>query len=294
MSKWTKPEHPIPNRTDPLWNQCLFAFAVGSNPGARSTLLFSAIDDQRQSRGSFSSSIPGHFVVSDAGKSIDTLGGSVEIFDWADIGGRYAISRGFTAAVVVKPLTTPTLAGLLYVNVWGKLTDFLTKSWSIDYQGNTGDLPAPGWRFTVNSTAAVEVTIPATTAPSIARTDLIVGVYDRVNQDIWLNGKREGRIANALAVFNDSTYTLNIRRAVLGATAPNFRVSMIALWNRPLVASEIARLSSDPYVLWKSNDDIEALGFVIPPPPIVPSADNDCCRCPSFFNGPLAPVDSFI
>jgi len=291
MSKWTKPEHPVPNRTDPLWDQCLFAFAVGGNPGARVSTpnLFVAKDDQRESRGSFSSSVQGHFVISDPGRSLDTLGAGADIFDWADVGGRYAISRGFTAAVVVKPLTTPTLAGLLYVNVWAKLgADFLNKSWSIDYQGNTGDLPAPGWRFTVNSTAAVEVTIPATTAPSIARTDLIIGVYDRVNQDIWINGRREGRIANTLAVFNNSTYTLNIRRAVLGATAPNFRISMIALWNRPLVASEIARLSSDPYMMWKSNEDIEALGFVAPAP--AGQAFGDCCTCPSFFNGPLAPI----
>lgn len=253
-----KQPRPYAQRGKSLWGGCLFALAPGWPHAARADLNFSDVDDQRQSRGVFSSSLEStHFAVTDAGRMLDSNGASPDSFAWSDIGGRYAIADSFTAAVLVRPSVVDVTPITLQA-IWAKAaagawiaTNFC---WSIGQNSNAGNVYV-GEFF---DAAFAFYSVAATSIPSINRTDMIVLRYDRRAGilDIWVNGIKQGSAAHGAAVRNDSTFPLRVQEPSQTSDSEN-KVGMLAMWNRAIATSEICALASDPFTMWRRKPPCE-------------------------------------
>lgn len=261
MAKWIKPVRPTPNRADSLWRGCLFALAVGWPRGARGPIpgTLAETDDQNRSRGNFLSSIESsHWDITDAGWMLDSDGASDERFTWTDIGGRLAITHSFTAAVLTRP-SAVDLGGSAFSGVFAKVlgnTISTDRSWIIN-QDSTGAV-ANNWRGQFRDVGLVDHVVDSGVVPSTTRTDMIILRYDRTagSLQIWINGILRGSLAVSAAVQNNSAFLLSVARPQVSES--EWKVGMLGLWERAITNSEIMRLMSDPFRMWKRSAQLLA------------------------------------
>jgi hypothetical protein len=267
-----KPVRPVPYRSNSLWRGCKFALATGWPKGARSGTTFAETDDQSGSRGGWTGALGSeNFVITDAGRMLNSDGTSDDDhFDWTDVGGRYAITQSFTAAVLVRPSIIDTAANATKA-VFAKATtvwSVTTISWNISINKDAGSVWIGEFFDASNNFYGVGSNV----IPSIGRTDFIVVRYDRPNNSlkIWVNGELRGTLAPGIpsvAVRNNSAWPLRVASPEI--TGNNeFKVGMQAFWDRAITDQEIARLSADPFTMWKTvhREFFISMGAGILPP----------------------------
>lgn len=103
------------------------------------------------------------------------------------------------------------------------------------------------------SDGAVQAAATSTSTQNTSRVDLIVATYDRVNLRLFVNGVLEATTATTLTVGN-----VNRSIRIGGTAGADGTFGMMAMWNRALVASERNQLYSDPFTLWRLEDDVDA------------------------------------
>jgi hypothetical protein len=112
----------------------------------------------------------------------------------------------------------------------------------------------------------IEELITSTTVPNTNTTYLLVGTISSSptrRAELWVNGSMENSMvptidaANSAApieLFYDPTVPVLV--PILAA-----KVAMAGLWGRPLTHSEIARLNTNPYVMWLGRDEPKSNAF---------------------------------
>lgn len=248
MSRFRKPLRPMPNRSMSLWRGCLFAFCAGWEKGfwADGSQSDAAIEDQRRGRGIWVGSLDdSNYASLDMGRVLDE-GLSDDRIGWADTLNRYDNPNGFmSAAVLTRPDTIQNSEQAVFSKQDGPVPN---SGWGITV--SFGADPNPnGWHFQINDGAVREFSVANT--QSASRSDILVMTYDRSNLIGFQNGARIGSVAASGLITQNN----NDLRLFGDAVQPNYqgRVGMAALWNRPLTASEVARLQTDPYVMWRTD-----------------------------------------
>jgi hypothetical protein len=195
------------------------------------------------------------YVVQDAGQGAtveDLSAGGAKRVSYAAIANRYDITRGVSAAVLMRPRATYS-AGQPFLS---KATAFGagTEDWIIGAEA--GAL----YYWQIADSGGAETFVDSTTAQSTGRTDLVVGTYDGANIRIYVNGKLEGTAATTLTVANNAAIPIAFGPFTTGSEIL-IDFFMGAVWRRPLSAQEIGRLYADPYALWRPTARAGSIGF---------------------------------
>lgn len=240
-----KPVRPTPNRAHPLWRGCLFAVASGWNKGWRENDGATTFEDQTRQRGILQGSRPGTHKVIDAGRALAD-GVSGDTINWAAPLGRYdtLTNRGFTIAMLTRPDNADPGSDAIFFAKRAN-TSGGTSGWHLGIQSGSNV-----WECEYSD--GFEVSLQGTTAASNSRTDLVACTFDRAAlgglMKIYINGILENTRNTTTAVGN----TTQPIRLFGGSTASGEGSNtMAAFWDRPQPATAIARLHTDPYIMWK-------------------------------------------
>ena len=82
----------------------------------------------------------------------------------------------------------------------------------------------------------------------------MIGTYDRANMRIFVNGILEGTLATTDAIVNVAKpIGIGDIEFSPGSNRQTYKVFALAMWDRVLTRSEVAELSADPFVMWRTG-----------------------------------------
>jgi hypothetical protein len=157
----------------------------------------------------------------------------------------YETVFGFTVAILWRPRAVTAADDPIVVR---RVSPFgvANAGWSLHtIAGNV-------YQFRI-SDGAVQASVASTTTQNTERVDLLVATYDRSNLRFFVNGVLEATTAATLTVGN-----VNRSIRIYGASSADGTAGMMAMWNRALARSEVSQLYSDPFFIWRPNEDDEA------------------------------------
>ena len=255
-----KPQRPVLNRAHGLCRGMVFASCPGWTYGFTSTALQTDSDDFTLVRGTWTGAInasPWSTAQEAGGRGIDNGDGSFnQAPEWIPPASdtRYDVTRGWSAAVLVRPDVLITDATIPLFKRRDQPYGATEEGWH--FSGAASNF----WRVAICDGAS-EASATGTTAMALTRADLLVATYDRANLRLYVNGTLEKTTATTIAVA--ATSGLPIKFLGLGTSAagsPSWPglVSMGAVWKRALTEGEAGALYRDPFTMWRNELGDEA------------------------------------
>lgn len=257
--KWAlKPRRPSPNRADSLWRGVLHANAPWVW-GSRADDHLGEYDDISGTRAPWANSglaDASAFLDENYGRSIQQGNPSANAVPKWPLNGstRYDVtSGGFSFATLVRPNSLTTEALPIY------------KRRSTPYNNTNA-----GWGFFPTTSGAnyrasicdgtTQVEVVSNSPMDTTQPTLLVAVYDNSNVlSLYVNGILEDQsppTALVAANINDPAQTLNMLGVgSVGTHEFPGSIGLGVLWNRPLSASDIRRLYTDPFIMWRQPDE---------------------------------------
>lgn len=257
MSNYRKQPRPMPNRASGLWSKCVFAHAAGWSKGFRSdgSLQDCSVEDQRRGVPTWTGSldadnyVPGVSLPGiDIGRSFRGGGASIDQISYADTLDRYDLqgtNRLFTAAVLVRPVAVQTDDRILFSKKANINPGDAGWGWGTGFGGSNK------YRFEL-SDGATEVFGDTIKAQNVNESVLLTATYNTTNLRLFVNGILENTIAGGGVLIGLNNEPVRF----FGNSANgnyNAVVSMGAVWNRILADSEIAKLYTDPFFMWRTD-----------------------------------------
>lgn len=274
--RFIKPVRPVLNRAQPLFRGLLFSAAPGWDKGYDPNGVV-AEEDITRAHGDINGSLPGTFAIYDGGRTM-TAGASLDATQY----GAYAVtkananSRSISCAILTRPRSMPGVSTA--VMMAGKTEQLGTTfpGYRLNLNTDAGGLTAFEWAM--NDGAGTTNVRGTNGVPNTTSTFLVVGTFNHLNDEfrLYVNGALDDeQIASRLPANNAANVTTFSSDA--NVDTYDGIISMIAIWNREIQPSEVARLWVDPYLLWKATPDDDFEGIVFPAPG--GDDDNDCCPC---------------
>jgi hypothetical protein len=239
-----KPVRPRPNRSSSLWRGCLFACAAGWNKGWDDTDGSTTPEDQRQTPAVLQGSRGGTHTIIDAGRALAS-GVSLDPINWATILNSYQSTNGYISAAVLFRLNATGASGTGRA-IFSKSVDYGFSGWRIQVEG------ADRFRFEIGFGGGKD-NVDWITTQSLTRSFMVVGTYDREALRIYGDGALRGGPKTLAGSLSDSSADVRLFAPSTDGTPANANVAMVAAWNRALTPSDVARLYSDPYTMWRTD-----------------------------------------
>lgn len=232
------------SRSEPLCRGLLFATVLNS-PGHDSALLSSTIDSVYRSRPTWQATPASNaYGVLDAGRFANGRAVVSAYLNYPSPAPRYDVTVDCSVFMVVRPSTlSPAQARRI-----------LRKRTSAGGPGylmamTTGNL----WNLQISDGTGVP-SVTTTTTASTGRTDTICGTYKSASTlNIYCNGALEATASTSTvcAASSDNLLLFGTRTTPLDGWDGS--IFMAAVWNRVLPNQSVARLHSDPFLLWRQR-----------------------------------------
>ena len=257
-----KPSRPVLNRANGLCRGLIFASAPGWTYGFTNGTIQTDPDEYLRLRGVWNASplnaSPWTSGNESGGRGIDNGDGSFTAApEWLIPAGdtRYDITRGWSAAVLVRPDILSTDVNIPLFKRRDQPYGATDPGWHFSAgAGNT-------WRVEICDGAA-EASCVGTTTQNTVRGDMLVATYDRTTLRLYVNGALEASTATGIAVGNSAAAIKILGLGTAGAGQPNYSgmVSLGLVWKRQISNAEIGALYARPWDMWTLPEEPEGIG----------------------------------
>ena len=267
---------PVPHRRLSLWRGCVWAVnpraTYGREGNTTTTAGFEYVDRKRATIQD-GAGIPIMIHNSVLGWAFRSDG--TRRLEWSEANAQYTWgnSRNITIAVFMRFIGA--LPGADKV--------ILTKRFArggantgVEFSVNAGNTFRLSWADGANEQTLDSVTLADANFSRLLVGRIIVGG----NSSIWINGAQDVQAATVRYPVNSNTIGINMfGSAGAGVGDLSAQVGFAGLWRRALTNSEIAALHTDPWIMWRQQND-----------PVGPLATMPDCDC-SLFAGGANPVN---
>ena len=268
---YAKPDsRPVLNRGRSLVRGCLFAMAPGWHKGVQNPDIVEE-DNIRRKKGQAQGSIGGIYGVNNMGRFMGS-GTSNDAILWTDPNNYYDIIAAISVAVLFNFDTAPPGADITLFARRNRTRN--GSGWSMNITS------APRIRATWENGATEQVLTQSGFLTAGPNPFFFVWTHPGGTSGtsrLWVDGKIDNTVAVTRAVGNNNEPVAMFNSSSVGDSDLDANIGMAAFWKRELTRSEIAQLSSDPYIMWKRTPTIEA-GLAAVPGGGGVGIGKDCCK----------------